>query len=188
MKNINTITSTTFAILGREDLALSCANLNSESELNAEQKLAKTCFNLVAKRVAEQRLLCTKTERVVAKDGKVVFSDFSVLPHKIIRATDPTSGESVGFKIYQNNIKFGFCGPVDVEFAFVPADVEYGQSISGFDRISDQTMAIGVAAQYLLCTLSFEEAKLWEARFEEALDEERFLSSQRKEVRSTWNV
>lgn len=152
-------------------------NANSNPSVTADSLTTRNlnllirCTSLVLGRIASDLIPLIKVESVNSSSGKILYSALTSKVYKIDSVKK--DGKKHSFKIYPTYILLG-CddGQFDVEYEFLPSDkTALTDNIDEVGNLVDaRTIAYGVASEYAYISGLFEEAKMWEEKFKNALD------------------
>lgn len=139
--------------------------------LTAEQqelqdKLVK-CFNLVLNEIASEYLPMVKVEKVKAKGDMIEFSKLNLRPCDIVYVKDSLGG-NVQFRVFDQFLLIDKqdC-EVEVCYNAYPNDLSFYQEID--TKLSERVYAYGIVREYYFIQTLYEDAKVWDERFKNAL-------------------
>lgn len=149
-------------------------NVNSSvSEDDLTQRninLLIRCTDLVLGEIASDQIPLKCVETLSSADGQIYFSSFANKVYKILSVKKNSS--KISFKVFPTYIETGKSGEVEVEYNFLPeTKTSLTDSIDEVANLVDlRTIAYGVASEYAYISGLFEEAKMWEEKFKNAID------------------
>lgn len=152
-------------LLGRQDLVEELFALDGAP--TGELQTLLRCYNLVENEVALDYFPQKTTERLTAAEGKLYYTAFSRSPVEICRILDG-AGRSVRFEEFPEHLALSVSGAVEVTYAYAPEDKEIDGQCE-FKDVSARLLAFGVAGEFCLTAHKYEEAKLWQGRYRDAL-------------------
>ena len=136
----------------------------SDKESKEVEKFVK-CFNLVSNEVASEFVPIKKVEQFEVDNGKILFSNFSATPYKILYVKN-SLGRKVRFKVFQDHI-FALCKKAVVAYSTLPSSLTLDGSFDSF--LPERIYAYGVAREYLFMQGKFDDADIFEERFKNSL-------------------
>ena len=136
----------------------------SDKESKEVEKFVK-CFNLVSNEVASEFVPIKKVEQFEVDNGKILFSNFSATPYKILYVKN-SLGRKVRFKVFEDHI-FALCKKAIVAYSTLPSPLSLDGSFDSF--LPERIYAYGVAREFYFLQSLFDDADIWEARFKDAL-------------------
>ena len=78
--------------------------------------------------------------------------------------------KEVKFKLFGDIIKSDVDGVVKIIYSYYPKQLESGDNLNFLNsKISLKTLSLGVASEYCFINGFFDDAKIWEERFEKSL-------------------
>lgn len=155
-------------ILNRGDLAES---LRSNTPLDGEGKETVNvliyCFNAVEDELARKYFPLTAKEQLSSKDGKFYYTAFAHPPVKIksIKAGDSEVKYQLEPLYAAVNEKI-----ITVEYEYAPSKKDIGDESELGERVSENLVACGIAAEYSLINGEIEQAELWEKKYRKLID------------------
>jgi len=153
-------------ILGLSDVAELTEGQATDTELmaNTNYNILFRCANLVAANVAGNYRDCIATQQFTVTDNKIEFSQFG---NNFLKATEiKCNGTPADFDIYINFLKVPN-GTVNVTYAYIPV-FESGDDETR-NVLADGAFTYGILAEYSFISGMFNEAKIYNAKFEELL-------------------
>ena len=154
------------ANLGRDDLVAAIEQMEGDPSLEVQSLLR--CYNLAENELALDYLPLTWEEEMELVEGEVPFSALSFAPVSVLSVS--YSGSPIAFVVRPDAIvPQQSKGTVQIRYTYSPSEktIEDDGSFSG--RVSARLLSYGVACEYCLSHAMYEEAKLWESRFQEAI-------------------
>lgn len=80
------------------------------------------------------------------------------------------NGKEVKYKIFGDQIKIDSNGPAGIIYSYYPQKLNVNDSLTFLNsKISLKTLSLGVASEYCFACGFFDDAKIWEERFEKSL-------------------
>lgn len=137
----------------------------SDKESKEVEKFVK-CFNLVSNEVASEFVPIKKVEQFEVDNGKILFSNFSAAPYKILYVKN-SLGRKVRFKVFEDHI-FALCKKAIVAYSTLPSPLSLDGSFDSF--LPERIYAYGVAREYLFMQGKFDDADIFEERFKNSLE------------------
>ena len=171
--------------LGREDIYNKYCNDEPFDVYvyEPETTLMLECINLTVFDIAEQHFPLTRVESYVSNSlCQVSLSSFDKTVYRIVDVYD-SKGRKTTFRTFDEFIKL--CEP-DSKFEFV---YEYlperakgmGKYVEAVSMVTERVIALGACAVFCLANGLYDEAKLWDLRFNEAID--KIKNKSRRETR-----
>lgn len=156
------------ANLGRDDLIAAIDDLRGDP--SGELQTLLRCYNLVENELALDYLPLKYEDTVELVAGKAPYSAFSFAPVAVTNVI--SNGRDAAFAVRPDCVVPQVDGcekTVQVRYCYSPAEkgVEEDGSFSG--RVSARLLSYGVACEFCLTQGKFDEAKLWEGRFQDAI-------------------
>ena len=153
--------------LGLQDVSMMLEREAPESELlgNTNFNLLFRCANLVAGNIASNYVDTLHTEILDVVDGVLEFSAFTHRPLKIRSVV--VNGMPATFELFMNNIRTR-SGRATVTYAFVPS-FKSVEDDAGVLNVSEHVITFGVLAEFAFVSGMFNEARVFNERFEHAL-------------------
>lgn len=163
--NVSEVISAAAQLVGREDLASAIRGTQANDEID----LLVKCFNLVESDIALCCLPLKLRESFSPAEGKVAFSAFAKPPIDILSVTLP-SGMGIPFELFPDEIQVSEdARSILVTYAYAPFEKEKNGECELPERFTLHTLALGVAAEFLLAHGLYAEAERFEERYREAL-------------------
>jgi len=156
------------ANLGRDDLIAAIDQLTGDP--SGELLFLLRCYNLVENELALDYLPLEWEETVALQEGEVPISALSFAPVCILKVF--SEEKEVQFIARPDRIVPHVSKPdgfVRVRYSYSPAEKKIEEEGSFSGRVSARLMSYGVACEYCLSHFQYEEAKLWEGRFQDAI-------------------
>lgn len=145
---------------------LSQNDFNSLTSLEQEVVLSMVeCFNLVNCEIATEHLPIYKREIFSTIDFKVDFSKFSTYPLQIVNVKD-SKGRKIKFKVMSDYI-VALCNKVEVLYTTSPQSYTFEDEFSS--PIPARVYAYGIAREYYIMQTLYDEADIWQERFNSSL-------------------
>ena len=76
----------------------------------------------------------------------------------------------------------------DVYYEKIPDMPALGENAVHSAKVSQRVLAYGACCHFCLCNLLYDEAKLWDARYHDAIDELRISDCKQKRIKRNWIV
>lgn len=136
-----------------------------------EIKLLTNLTNLVLGQILRE-YMPLYTEEIVSSNAncEISFSSFSKKVNQIINVSF-VDGLNSTFRIFPEYIKVG--SPQEkyvVKYSYLPEEItNFNAPIEKPISLSENTIALGVCAEYCLIEMLYDEADMWEAKFKESL-------------------
>lgn len=157
-------------LLGKDDVATYLGNGECVDQTTAAKDATALlgCYNLVLNEVATEYVPLIKKQRLTATDGKVYFSalDFGISE---VAAVYDDNMNRVECDVYADRIETELAA-VYIEYYAVPpvrAMTDAADYPSG--RVPDRVFAYGVAAEFCISNGVYEEAEMWQERFQQSI-------------------
>lgn len=147
-------------LLGLDDV------MANESADEKTLSLLLSALNFVIYEIYEQ-IPAYHTETVVSKDGIIPYDSFSKNLFKIKKIKK--NGLKQSYKMVEEGIVVGCEGEWEVEYSYIPDEVELSDTIVLPPSISIRTISYGVAGEYSLYVGRFEDVETYDNRFESAM-------------------
>ena len=163
---IKKIIANVATILGFVDVTELVNGETSDTVLmeNQNYNILFRCANLVAANVAGNYRDCVTIQKFTVTDGKIEFSQFN---KNFMKAIDvKCNGAVADFDIYINFLKVPN-GMVEVTYAYVPVFTSGNDEARNI--LSEAAFVYGILAEYSFISGMFNEAKVFNAKFEELL-------------------
>ena len=137
--------------------------LGDVGEDSPDYSILFRCANLVAANAASSYLECIETKSFHAPTGRIEFSEFNrqVLQIKEVKM----NGAVVRHELFMGFIMVP-SGTVDVTYSFIPV-FEDGEDEAGIVPMSGSAFVYGILAEYAFISGMFNEAKVWNQKFED---------------------
>lgn len=156
------------ANLGRDDLVAAIEQTTGDP--TAEVQSLLHCYNLVENELALDYLPLNYEEEVNLTEGEVPFSALSFAPIMIQEVL--ARNEPVVFVVRPDGLVpqvKNVNEPVRVKYAYSPKEKKLDEQGAYSGRVSARLISYGVAREFCLIHMLYEEAKMWEGRFYEAI-------------------
>lgn len=169
---IKSILKTACMFLNKEDLCEKIDSSDFESLLEADKNqinfLVK-CLNITYQEVASDYIPLLEKEFVTPSNGKIYFSNLKKQILEVVYIKDE-NGRKVKFKTFSNYIETN-AKSVEILYKYAPLKIEnLNSQIETFsNKVSEITLAFGVAMEYYFINGLHEDASVWEKRFKDAL-------------------
>lgn len=141
-------------------------NESLSDKQNKEVEKFVKCFNLINNEIASEFVPIKKVEQLETHDGKILFSNFSAKPYKILYVKN-SLGRKVRFKVFEDHI-VAFCKKAIVAYSILPSTLDLNGSFDSF--LPERIYGYGVAREYLFMQGKFDDADVFEERFKNSLE------------------
>ena len=146
-------------------------SITADSLTTRNVNLLIRCTSLVLGEIASDIIPLKTSESLSSSSGKILLSSLTSKLYKVISVKK--NKRKVSFRIYPTYIEVdGDDGTFEVEYFFLPSEkTALTDTIDEIGNFVDaRTIAYGVASEYAYISGLFEEAKMWEEKFKNALD------------------
>ena len=123
--------------------------------------MLRRCANLVLATIATNHRDCEATQTFTVRDGKIEYKDFE-------KAFLRVKHSSVPYSLYIDFMQVPN-GRVDVTYFYIPSFTEDMQQSIHIPNLAEKTFVYGVVTEYALISGMFNEAKVWNEKFEKGL-------------------
>lgn len=147
----------------------------TEEETLVEESLVN-CLNLVRDEIALSAVPLVMSKEVKTEDFKIEYSSLTGKVLDIVNVTD-TKGRSVKYKKFDNYL-LAFASNVIVTYKAQPEKLTYQSEFVSV--LPERVYAYGVAREFYFLRSLFDDADIWQARFEDALN---LLLGNKREIR-----
>lgn len=130
--------------------------------------ILRRCANLVLANIAANYRDCVATQSFSKVfDGKIEYKDFEkpFLKVKNIKV----NGEEAGYSLFIDFLQVRGGGKVEVIYCYVPSYTDNLDHEIRIPNLSKETFIYGVITEYALISGMFNEAKVWNEKFEVGL-------------------
>ena len=188
---VNRIAIISARFLGRDDLAdfMVAVQDNPSLEPSADAVLLATSVGICCQEIAEEHFPIETNETITSDEScKLNFSDFSFAVKKILAVKD-SNGNETTFRTFDGFVKV--CAPnsnFEVYYEKIPEIAAIGENVEHSAKVSERILAYGACMHFCLCSLLYDEAKLWDARYHDALDELRVRDCGKKRLKRKWRI
>lgn len=135
----------------------------TENQQNYISKLLHA-FNLVVKDISSGYVNVKTKEQVELENNTFNLTNLTKSLHKVLNVYQ--NGIRKKFKIFETNLVTEFSGKAEIEYSYYPQDLTIKDDFNIFNgKVSIKTLALGVASEVNFISSNFEEAKIWEERF-----------------------
>lgn len=134
---------------------------------NAVIKQLILCGNLVLSEIACDYFQLKTSEKIVSCNREVQYKNFKKDIIDIYRVSQ--NDITIPIKQYYGYFTVPTEGEFCVEYSFLPPPYNLEDNIDYTSRISDRTVAYGIACEYCLVSGSVDEAVLWDKRYRDSL-------------------
>ena len=143
--------------------------ISSASEIlglgGEEDAILLRCANLVAATVAANYISCAYTQDFENPTGKIDYKEFEKPPIRI-RAVKK-GGAVVAHKTFLGYLRVPF-GRITIDYDFIPRYEDTEDEVA-FPGLSAEGFTYGVLAEYAFLSGMFNEAKVWNEKFQNHL-------------------
>ncbi len=163
MTTVKQLIAGTMTAVGRADAASAYADDSADAEQRELAVNLLYCFNAVADQLVRHYFPVTAEEKVYAKNGAVLYSEFSRPVLRVYTVRD-RSGRAVKYSALPDRILTDV-SPVTVKYAALHSVCGENDE-SGLDaRMSDELIIYGMASEYCLINGECALADEWERRY-----------------------
>ncbi len=126
------------------------------------------CFNLVENEVALDYFPLFIEEVVLTDTGKIFFSELSENPVRVALITT-SEGDRAHFTLFPEYIKLDKPDTYKIIYCYAPKKKTVNDEASFLSTVSERLLAYGVAAEYCISCGLYEEGKVWDTKYKDAL-------------------
>jgi len=188
---VNDIAIMAARFLGRDDIAdyMEWAKDQESISPSADAKLFATSVGITCQELAEEHFPIESSENVSSDECcKILFSEFENRPKKVLAVVDG-NGICETFRNFDGFVKVSKPNTIyTVYFEKIPEIPNINEYAEHSAKISQRILAYGTCCHFCLCSLLFDEAKLWDARYHDAISELKIHESGKKRVKRKWKV
>ena len=155
--------------LARADLQKQLGELSENAAMKGELASLLRAYNLVENELAVDHLPLKAEETLSAEEHLIPWSAFSFAPAGV-RAVS-VSGSETCFEPRREGLFLPSVrrGAAVVRYCYSPAPKSVGDESEFGGRVSARLLSFGVAREFCLSRGMFEEAKLWDGRYQDAV-------------------
>lgn len=169
---IKSILKTACLFLNKEDLCekIDATNFDSLSDAFKSQiNFLLKCLNLTYQEVASDYIPLLKKESISVSDNKILLSDLSKKFLEVVFLRDK-NGKKLKFKVFPDYIEVN-ADEAEIIYKYLPTELtSLSTTMESFsNKVSEITLAFGVAMEYSFINGLHEDAAVWEKRFKDAL-------------------
>lgn len=188
---VNDIAIISARFLGRDDIADFMVAVQDDPSLepSADAVLLATSVGITCQEIAEEHFPLETNEIVTSDEScKLNFGDFSSRPKKILAVKDAL-GNFVTYRTFDDFVKVSMpLTDFDVYYEKIPELASIGENVEHSAKVTQRILAYGACMHFCLCSLLYDEAKLWDARFHDAIDEQRVKDCRGKVIKRKWRI
>ena len=188
---VNDIAIVAARFLGRDDIAdfMELAKDQDSPEPSADAKLLATSVGITCQELAEEHFPLESSETVSSDENcKIWLSDFESKPNRVLAVVDE-NGNNETFRNFDGFVKVSKPSyAYTVYFEKIPSIPDINDNAEHSANVTTRVLAYGTCCHFCLCSLLFDEAKLWDARFHDAIAEIRMKNDRKKRVKRRWKV
>ena len=141
--------------------------LGGSENAKADAENLLRCFQLVENELALDYLPLHAEEEITSATGAIGFEVFSRPLVRVLKVTN-TQGQELDFKLFPNYLKTQ-SGKVCVTYTYTPNAKSYTDESDFKALVSIRLFAYGIAQEFCLASGRFEEAKVWESKYKQAI-------------------
>jgi len=136
----------------------------------ASYPILRRCANLVLANIAANHRECLATQTFDVTDGRIEYKDFKKTFLRVKSVSTGTYSLFIDFmQVHTPHSGSGINGRVEVTYCYIPAfSKKLGQAIR-IPNLAEKTFIYGVITEYALISGMFNEAKVWNEKFEAGL-------------------
>lgn len=136
-------------------------------QVERELRLFLDCINIVQTEIASEKDYLFATQEIEVKNGKL---DIDTLSQKLFKIKEITSGdEKIFYEFIGGNILLKD-GIYKIKYAYLPSEIDFDGDIeTHYGKISVLNFCYGVCNKYLLIKNMFNEASLWQEKFDKSI-------------------
>lgn len=169
---IKSILKTACLFLNKEDL---CEKIDAEDfdslsdTFKSQINFLLKCLNLTYQEVASDYIPLLKKESISVSDKKISLSDLSKKFLEVVSLRDK-NGKKLKFKVFPDYIEVD-TDEAEIVYKYLPTGLtSLSTTMESFsNKVSEITLAFGVAMEYSFINGLHEDAAVWEKRFKDAL-------------------
>jgi len=124
--------------------------------------ILRRCANLVLSNIAANHRDCEATQTFNVTDGKIEYKDFK---KTFLRVKSVSTGS---YSLYIDFMQVPN-GRVEVTYSYIPAFSDNLEEIIHIPNLAEKTFLYGVITEYAIISGMFNEAKVWNEKFESGL-------------------
>jgi len=122
----------------------------------------RRCANLVLANIATNHRDCEASQTFNVRDGKIEYKDFNKAFLRVKSVSEGTYSLFIDFMQVQN-------GRIKVTYLYIPNFSDDLEEVISIPNLAEETFIYGVITEYALISGMFNEAKVWNERFEAGL-------------------
>jgi hypothetical protein len=124
--------------------------------------ILRRCANLVLANIATNHRDCLAQQTFNVTDGKIEYKNFNKTFLRVKSVSTGTYSLFIDFMHVPN-------GRVEVKYFYIPSFSDNLEESIHIPNLAEKTFVYGVAVEYALISGMFNEAKVWNERFESGL-------------------
>lgn len=174
-------------LLNRSDVATYISDGTSDDATDSEtqKNLLLYAYNNVIDEIASEYYPLKITETHEPESGIVNFSDLTYNLYSVLSVKD-IKGNNVDYQLFSDRLECD-CPFVVIEYCRAPeAAAESDNCILDNSPIGARIIAYGLASEYCLMRGRFEEAELWQNRYQDGLEGALFSKKKLKIKARRW--
>jgi hypothetical protein len=129
----------------------------------ADDALLLRCLNMIVKEIAEEYVDFVKTEEVDAGVGKIKLNALA-MPVKRVKAVR-SAGAKYPFREREDHVITSASDMVEVEYAYYPDEVDFGDELTLPRAITSRALIYGVASEYCLVKERMDDSANFNSRY-----------------------
>lgn len=140
----------------------------ASTEGERETKELLRCFHLVENEVALDYLPLLAEDTILTTTGDICFSELSCVPVRVFSVREER-GERAAYDLFPDKIKTGKSAVYTVTYSYMPKKKELDDEAEYKQAVSERLLSFGVAAEYCTANGLYEEAKVWNEKYKDAI-------------------
>ena len=151
--------------IGVENEVLTYLNGGTTDSKNVDVLLE--CFNRVENELALDYLPLIVEEEMTSVSGCIAYSDFAKSVVRVLKVEDE-GGNSVPFRLYASYLKTQ-PGKLKVVYTYTPEEKKLAEATDFTLFVSERLFVYGIAHEYCLAAGLYEEARIWDKKYKDAV-------------------